>query len=445
VIGAAAPQRQKQLFTVAARPRVLQEYRVAATPYRAKPTYILLFRHWPLPYPKGRTLSGGGMSRTAALIVAGGSGSRVGDGLSKQYRPVAGVPMLRRSIETFLACPTVTSVQVVVGANHAAAYNRATAGLLLCDAAVGGDTRQESVRRGLEALSGDSPDFILIHDAARPLVSTMLIEAVAAALSSGAEAVLPLLPVPDSLRCMQDGHVGSSLPREGVCRAQTPQGFAFAAIRDAHERFAGSNATDDISLAERAGLAIAAVAGEEINFKITTAQDFDMAERLLAGSTETRTGMGFDVHRFVAGDHLWLCGVRIPHTHALQGHSDADAGLHALTDAILGALAAGDIGQHFPPSDERWRGAPSRQFLEHAAELVRTAGGAILHSDVTVICERPKLAPYRDAMRACIADILHTDVSRVSVKATTSDGLGFTGRGEGIGAQAVATIRLPRL
>jgi 2-C-methyl-D-erythritol 4-phosphate cytidylyltransferase/2-C-methyl-D-erythritol 2,4-cyclodiphosphate synthase len=385
------------------------------------------------------------MSRIAALIVAGGSGSRLGDGLPKQYRPVAGVPMLRRSIETFLACPPITSVQVVIGADHLAAYDQATAGLLLPDAEIGGDTRQESVRTGLEALSDDPPDFILIHDAARPLVSTMLIEAVAAALRNGAQAVLPLLPIPDSLRRMQDGHVASSLPREGVCRAQTPQGFAFAAIRHAHERFAGSNATDDISLAERAGLAIAPVAGEEINFKITTAQDFDMAERLLAGGTETRTGLGFDVHRFVAGDHLWLCGVRIPHTHALEGHSDADAGLHALTDAILGALAAGDIGQHFPPSDERWRGAPSHRFLEHAVELVRAAGGAIVHCDVTVICERPELAPYRDTMRACIADILHTNVSRVSVKATTSEGLGFTGRGEGLAAQAVATIRLPRL
>lgn len=385
------------------------------------------------------------MSRTAALIVAGGSGSRVGDGLPKQYRPVAGVPMLRRSVETFLACPTIASVQVVIGDEHAASYEEATTGLLLSDAVIGGGARQESVRRGLAALSNNPPDFILIHDAARPLVSATLIETVAAALKRGAKAVLPLLPIPDSLRRMQQGHVGSSLPREGVCRAQTPQGFDFAAIRDAHERFAGSHATDDISLAERAGLAIAAVAGEEINFKITTAQDFDMAERLLAGSTEARTGMGFDVHRFVAGDHLWLCGVRIPHTHALAGHSDADAGLHALTDALLGALAAGDIGQHFPPSDERWRGMPSRRFLEHAAKLMRDAGGMIVHCDVTVISERPKLAPYRDAMRACIADILHTDVSRVSVKATTTDGLGFTGRGEGLAAQAVATIRLPRL
>jgi 2-C-methyl-D-erythritol 4-phosphate cytidylyltransferase/2-C-methyl-D-erythritol 2,4-cyclodiphosphate synthase len=352
--------------------------------------------------------------------------------------------MLRRSVETFLACPTITSVQVVIGDDHATSYEQATTGLLLSDPVIGGGTRQESVRRGLNALSNDPPDFILIHDAARPLVSATLIEAVAAALKSGAEAVLPLLAVPDSLRRMQEGHVGSSLPREGVCRAQTPQGFAFTVIREAHERFAGGNATDDISLAERAGLAIAAVAGEESNLKITTAQDFDMAERLLAGSTETRTGMGFDVHRFIAGDHLWLCGVRIPHTHGLEGHSDADAGLHALTDALLGALAAGDIGQHFPPSDERWRGAPSRRFLEHAAKLVRDAGGAILHCDVTVISERPKLAPYRDAMRACIADILRTDVSRVSVKATTSEGLGFTGRGEGLAAQAVATIRSPR-
>jgi 2-C-methyl-D-erythritol 4-phosphate cytidylyltransferase/2-C-methyl-D-erythritol 2,4-cyclodiphosphate synthase len=383
------------------------------------------------------------MPRIAGLIVAGGSGSRVGAGLPKQYRPLAGVPMLRRAIDAFLAGLSISSVQVVIGADHTAAYENATAGLALLPVAAGGDTRQESVRRGLSALRALEPDFVLIHDAARPLVSRSLIETVIRGLQNGADAVLPLLPVPDSLRRMDHGQVGSSLPRGGVCRAQTPQGFAFPAIREAHERFAGSNATDDISLAERAGLKIAAVTGEETNFKVTTAQDFDMAERLLAASGETRTGMGFDVHRFVPGDHFWLCGVRIPHEQGLEGHSDADAGLHALTDAILGALAAGDIGQHFPPSDERWRGASSGLFLEHAAELVRRAGGSILHCDVTVVCEEPKLAPHRDAMRASIADILHTDVSRVSVKATTTEGLGFTGRGEGLAAQAVATLRLP--
>ena len=384
------------------------------------------------------------MPRIWGLIVAGGSGSRAGAGLPKQYRPLAGVPMLRRAVDTFLACPSIGSVQVVIGAGHAAAYESAMTGLPLPPAAAGGETRQDSVRRGLAALEARKPAFVLIHDAARPLVSRALIEAVVTALQDGAKAVLPLLPIPDSLRRMDNGQVGLSLPREGVYRVQTPQGFAFTAIRDAHEHFAGSDATDDISLAGLASLNIAAVAGEVTNFKITTPQDFDMAERILAGSAETRTGLGCDVHRFVAGDHIWLCGVRIPHTQGLEGHSDADAGLHALTDAILGALAAGDIGQHFPPSDERWRGAPSRLFLEHAAELVRKAGGMIVHCDLTVICERPKLARHRDAMRASIADILHADVSRVSVKATTTEGLGFTGRGEGLAAQAIATLRLPR-
>jgi 2-C-methyl-D-erythritol 4-phosphate cytidylyltransferase/2-C-methyl-D-erythritol 2,4-cyclodiphosphate synthase len=384
------------------------------------------------------------MAKTAALIVAGGSGSRAGGGVPKQYRPLDDVPMLRRTVEGFLACPAISAVQVVIGQGHEEVYEKATTGLRLCPAVTGGDTRQESVRRGLAALVGLGPDFVLIHDAARPLVSPALIEAVVAALHYGVEAVLPLLPVPDSLRRIEENSVGSSLPRDGVCRVQTPQGFMFSAIREAHERFAGSNATDDVALAERAGLNIVAVPGEEMNFKVTTSQDFEMAERVLAGGTETRAGTGFDVHRFVAGDHLWLCGVRIPHERGLEGHSDADAGLHALTDAILGGLAAGDIGQHFPPSDERWRGAPSRLFLEHAAGLVRTAGGAIVHCDVTIICETPKLSPYREAMRSAIAEILQTDVSRISVKATTTEGLGFTGRGEGLAAQAIATIRLPR-
>ncbi|MFL5236348.1 MAG: 2-C-methyl-D-erythritol 2,4-cyclodiphosphate synthase, partial [Rhizomicrobium sp.] len=231
--------------------------------------------------------------------------------------------------------------------------------------------------------------------------------------------------------------------RDSIWRVQTPQGFRSAESREAHEGFAGDNAGDDITLAERAGLPITAVPGEETNLKITTAADFNFAERLLAGAMETRTGVGFDVHRFVPGDHLWLCGIHIPHDQALEGHSDADAGLHALTDAVLGAMAEGDVGQHFPPSDDRWRGASSRIFLEHAAALVRNRGGAIVHCDITIICERPKLAEHREAMRASIGSILGLDISRVSIKATTTEGLGFTGRGEGLAAQAVATIRVP--
>jgi 2-C-methyl-D-erythritol 4-phosphate cytidylyltransferase/2-C-methyl-D-erythritol 2,4-cyclodiphosphate synthase len=299
------------------------------------------------------------------------------------------------------------------------------------------------VRAGLAALADNDPEFVLIHDAARPLVSCAVLENVVAALRSGAHAVVPLLAIPDSLRHYDQKDVDSAIPREGIWRVQTPQGFRFAEIQEAHERFVGDNASDDITLAERAGLPITAIAGEESNLKVTTAADFAFAERLLAGTMEIRTGLGFDVHRFVPGDHLWLCGIRIPYHQALDGHSDADAGLHALTDAILGALAEGDIGQHFPPSDDRWRGASSRVFLDHAATLVRTRGGAIVHCDITIICERPKLAAHREAMRASIGSILGLDISRISVKATTTEGLGFTGRGEGLAAQAIATIRVP--
>lgn len=383
------------------------------------------------------------MPRTAALIVAGGTGTRFGAGLPKQYCPLGGTPILRRTMQAFRACPAVSSLQVVIGAGHAPHYAMVVSSLPLPPPIVGGATRQDSVRRGLEALANSRPEFVLIHDAARPLVSQRLIEAVIAALEAGAEAAVPLLPVSDSLRKREADSVGPAIPREGLCRAQTPQGFVYRAIREAHERFAGSNASDDIALAERAGKTIVAVPGEEANIKITTASDMAFAERLIAGSTETRVGTGFDVHRFTNGDHLWLCGVPIPHDRGLEGHSDADAGLHALTDAILGALAAGDIGQHFPPSEERWRGAPSRLFLQHAAELVRQRGAAILHCDITIICEQPKIGPHREAMRASVAEMLGLDVSRVSVKATTTEGLGFSGRGEGLAAQAVATIRLP--
>lgn len=379
----------------------------------------------------------------AALIVAGGSGSRAGDGPPKQYRVLAGRPMLRRAVEVFRRHSGIPLVQVVIGAEHFEVYAAAAKGLDLMAPVSGGNSRQESVRLGLEALASQRPEHVLIHDAARPLVSASLIGRVVTALMDGAEAVVPLLPAIDSLKRQNANGSWASVSREGVHRAQTPQGFRFEQIRSAHHRFASQATTDDIALAELAGLRITAVPGEEINMKITTAEDFALAERLIAGGGETRTGLGFDAHRFVPGDHLWLCGVRIAHDRALEGHSDADAGLHALTDALLGALGAGDIGQHFPSSDPRWRGTPSSTFLVHAANLVREAGGAIVHCDITLICERPKVAPHVSAMRARIAEILALDVARVSVKATTTDGMGFTGRGEGLAAQAVATIRLP--
>jgi 2-C-methyl-D-erythritol 4-phosphate cytidylyltransferase / 2-C-methyl-D-erythritol 2,4-cyclodiphosphate synthase len=382
------------------------------------------------------------MSRLAVLIVAAGKGVRAGGGMPKQYAPLLGKAILRRAIEAYAAYPHAL-IQVMIGAEQEALYQNATAGLALPEPCLGGTTRQESVRRGLEALEGDSPDFVLIHDAARPLVSRTVIDGVIAALEAGAEAAVPLLPVADTLRKLENGR-WLTVPREGLLRAQTPQGFRFAAILKAHRDHAGEDVTDDMALAELAGLKIAATAGEESNMKVTTPGDFATAEMLLASRLgETRSGTGFDVHRFCAGDHIWLCGVKIPHDRGLEGHSDADAGLHALTDALLGASGDGDIGQHFPPTDERWRGAASSIFLAHAAKLVRDKGGAIVHCDVTVICERPKVGPHRDAMRARIAEILGIEMSRVSVKATTTEGLGFTGRREGIAAEAIATVRLP--
>lgn len=384
------------------------------------------------------------MPKIAALIVAAGRGERAGAGVAKQYRPLLGKAMLRRAIELFSSREDIDAIQVVIGASDQVHYAGATAGLRLLPTLAGGHTRQHSVMHGLEALASHKPDFVLIHDAARPLASLELIDRVIAALRSGAEAVVPLLPVGDTLKLRDASGTWRTVPRVGVHRAQTPQGFRFDMIQKIHRAHAGGDATDDMALAEAAGLKIVTVAGEETNLKLTTAEDFRTAERLLLAQTgETRTGFGFDAHRFAGGDHVWLCGVKIAHTHGLEGHSDADAGLHALTDAILGTIGAGDIGQHFPTSDERWRGASSDRFLAHAAELLGQNGGTVTHCDVTLICEAPKIGPHREAMRARIAEILKLDIARVSVKATTTEGMGFTGRREGIAAQAVATVRLP--
>jgi len=383
------------------------------------------------------------MSGVAVLVVAAGKGERVGGIVPKQYAFLMGKPVLRWTLEALARQTDVTAIQVAIGPEQEALYADAVAGLNLRAPIVGGATRQESVRLGLEALADAVPDIVLIHDAARPLVSDRLIAAVIASLEAGADAAVPLLPVADTLK-KHDGSAWNTVSRDGLHRAQTPQGFRFAKILRAHRHFAQRNVTDDMALAELAGLHIREVAGEEENLKITTPEDFVRAEaQLRAKLGESRTGMGYDVHKFVAGDHVWLCGIKVAHDHALEGHSDADVGLHALTDAILGAIGEGDIGVHFPPSDERWRGAPSWKFLDHAASLVRRKGGAIVHCDVTLICERPKVGPHREAMRARIADILSLDIARVSVKATTTEGLGFAGRQEGLAAQAVATVRLP--
>jgi 2-C-methyl-D-erythritol 4-phosphate cytidylyltransferase/2-C-methyl-D-erythritol 2,4-cyclodiphosphate synthase len=382
------------------------------------------------------------MSRIAVLIVAAGKGTRAGTGLPKQYERLAGRPMLRRTVEAFGSYP----VQVVIGAGQQDMAEAALQGLDIPLAVTGGATRQESVRLGLEALAKDPPDFVLIHDAARPLISAAVIGAVVAALETGADGALPMVAASDTLRRKDADGRWSLVSRENLYRAQTPQGFVYAKIAKAHKEHAGEEVTDDVALAELAGLKVEMVEGEEKNIKVTRKEDFALAESLLGSGANTmgdvRTASGYDVHKFKDGDHIWLCGINVPHSHGLEGHSDADVGLHAITDALLGCICEGDIGQHFPPTDERWRGAPSWKFLDHAANLVKAKGGAINHVDVTIICERPKVGPYRDAMRARIAEILAIEESRVSVKATTTEGLGFTGRREGIAAQATATVRL---
>jgi 2-C-methyl-D-erythritol 4-phosphate cytidylyltransferase / 2-C-methyl-D-erythritol 2,4-cyclodiphosphate synthase len=397
------------------------------------------------------------MTTCAVLIVAGGSGRRFGADKPKQYALVAGAPLLRHTVAAFRAHPDVSSVHVVIQPEHRADYDAAVAGLDLPEPFIGGPTRQDSVLNGLEGLAAlpVSPDLALIHDAARPCVSRALISGVVTALARTPGAI-PALPVVDSLKCGDaDGaQVVAARSRDNLWRAQTPQGFRFADILAAHRRFCGQALTDDAAVAEAAGLAVALTPGDEENIKVTTSDDLARVTQTLAPAAvppvamEPRVGTGFDVHRFVEHDtfddhFITLCGVQVAHTARLEGHSDADVGLHALTDALLGAIADGDIGSHFPPTDPQWRGMDSARFVAHAAERVRALGGKIAHVDITVICERPKVGPHRDAMRARVAEILGISLGRVSVKATTTEKLGFTGRGEGIAAQAVATVLLP--
>lgn len=383
------------------------------------------------------------MASCIALVVAAGRGTRLGGPLPKQYLPLAGRPVLRYSLEALAAHPGIDAVRVVFNPDDDEPYRAAAAGLALLPPVAGGAARQESVRLGLESLAADPPQRVLIHDGARPFLDRGTIDRVLAALDT-APGAIPALPVKDTVKRGAEGRVIATVDRASLWRAQTPQGFDFAAILAAHRAARGNDLSDDAAVAERAGLAVRLVEGSEANFKVTTAEDLLQAERmLLARQGDVRTGQGFDVHAFGPGDRLWLCGIELAHERGLVGHSDADVGLHALTDAILGALGAGDIGEHFPPGDPKWRGAPSHRFLRHAADLVAKAGGSIAHVDVTVICERPKVGPHRAQMVARIAEILGLAPGRVSVKATTTEKLGFTGRGEGIAAQAIATVRLP--
>ena len=380
---------------------------------------------------------------TIALVVAGGRGTRLGADLPKQYLPLGGRSVLRHSIETFLAHPDIDDVQVVIHADDRAHYDAAVAGLSLPAPVAGGRTRQASVLAGLEGLEAKNPDHVLIHDAARPFVDSGIIDRALAALTEHSGAIAAL-PQADSLKRGQYGRITEAVDRTGLWRAQTPQAFRYADILAAHRAAAGAEHTDDAAVAAVAGLEVTLVDGDEDNFKITSPNDVVRAERVLAQRLgDVRVGTGFDVHRFVDGDYVMLCGVHIPHAAALAGHSDADVGLHAITDALLGAVGAGDIGDHFPPSDPQWRGAPSELFLRHAGQTVAARGGMVAHVDVTLICERPKIGPHRDAMVQRIGEILTLPPTRVSVKATTTERLGFLGRGEGIGAQAVATVRLP--
>jgi 2-C-methyl-D-erythritol 4-phosphate cytidylyltransferase / 2-C-methyl-D-erythritol 2,4-cyclodiphosphate synthase len=319
---------------------------------------------------------------------------------------------------------------------------------------IGGETRQQSVRNGLEALAGDPPDLVLIHDAARPLIGQETLDALLEAMQSHDGAIVAV-PVADTLkRAGSKGEIVETVPREQLWQAQTPQAFRYADILAAHRKLAGSNLTDDAALAEASGLSVALVEARSPNFKITRRNDLTMADALIAGNEgqsastlpafESRTGFGFDVHRLVPGNGVILCNVVIPSDMKLDGHSDADVALHAVTDALLSSICAGDIGQHFPPSDPKWKGADSAQFLEHAVAMLKERQGRIVHTDVTLMCEFPKIGPHRDKLQARLAEILGISVSRTSVKATTTERLGFTGRGEGIACQAVVTVELPR-
>jgi 2-C-methyl-D-erythritol 4-phosphate cytidylyltransferase/2-C-methyl-D-erythritol 2,4-cyclodiphosphate synthase len=373
----------------------------------------------------------------AAVIVAAGRGLRAGGGLPKQWRTVAGRAVAAWTLEAFRTSPLVGPIALVLHPDDmglAPGY----AGHPDVVVAEGGATRDASVRAGLEALVRFAPDFVLIHDVARPCVTHDLIARVVEALAT-ADAAAPALAVTDALWRGADGLVAGTVDRTGLWRAQTPQGFRFGLILDAHLRH-GGGAADDVEVARAAGLDVAIVPGEERNLKITTPEDFARAEGFLREQMDIRTGNGFDVHAFGPGDSVVLCGITVPHTHGLVGHSDADVGMHALTDAIYGALAEGDIGRHFPPSDARWKGADSALFLEHAVGLAAGRGYRIANGDVTLICERPKIGPHAAAMQARLEAIMGLEAGRISVKATTSERLGFTGREEGIAALATVTL-----
>jgi len=389
--------------------------------------------------------------KTIALLVAAGNASRMGQDLPKPYLQLGQETLLKRTVRAFMEHPAIDGVRVVIKREHHPYYKKALEGLTLFPCVIGGATRQESVRLGLESIAHRLPERVLIHDIARPLASPALISRVVDALKTHT-AVVPAITITDTVKRTKAGLIHSTVPRENLVTVQTPQGFHYQTLLIAHRELIDESFSDDASLIERMGGPVATVEGEAENIKVTTQTDLDHMHRLLSLQTETRTGLGYDVHTLRAHDAdtqtskhtVKLCGVTVPFSHYLVGHSDADVGLHALVDAILGAIGAGDIGMHFPPDDRKWQGADSSRFLLHAYGLLTAKGGELVHLDITLICERPKIAAYRELMIEHISQLLKISPNRVSIKATTTEKLGFTGRGEGIAAQAVATVRLPR-
>lgn len=373
----------------------------------------------------------------SALIVAAGRGTRVGGDIPKQFRTVGGKPVLRWAVEALQVHPSVRSISIAIGEGQQDQAAHALAGLPPVNFVTGGAERADSVRAGLAVATGDA---ILVHDAARPFCPPAVIDRLVRALEFF-EGAAPVLAVGDTL-ARADGELHDAVDRSGLVRVQTPQAFRLAALREAYEHWSGSSPTDETSVVRAAGMRVAAVNGDVALEKLTTAADFDRAEAILASRFVARTGMGYDVHRFDGEGPVMMGGIAIPHSRGLAGHSDADVVLHAITDALLGAAGLGDIGAHFPPSEPQWKGASSDLFLRHAAGLIAERGGMIDHVDCTVICEEPKIGPHRSAMRDSVAAILGLTVDQVSIKATTTEGLGFTGRREGIAAQAVANIRM---
>ncbi|MEJ7935583.1 bifunctional 2-C-methyl-D-erythritol 4-phosphate cytidylyltransferase/2-C-methyl-D-erythritol 2,4-cyclodiphosphate synthase [Sphingobium sp. AN558] len=384
--------------------------------------------------------------RTVALLVAAGRGSRAGGDCPKQFRLVGGKAVVAHAVEALSAHPMIDAIYIVIGEGQETEASALVTDGKIAAFVTGADSRRGSVKAGLQAIaSSGGAARILIHDAARPFLPATVVDRLLTALERSAGAI-PVLPVADTLLREKGGLAGDTVDRAGLCRVQTPQAFRFEAIVAAHRQWDETReATDDAQILKDAGHILTLVAGDERLEKLTYPEDFDRAEGRLAPQVRTAVGMGYDVHRLVPGEPLWLGGILIAHDHGLAGHSDADVALHAIVDAILGGLAEGDIGSHFPPSDPQWRGAASARFLHYAGDRVTARGGRIDHLDLTIICEAPKIGPHRDAMRARIADILAIVPGRVSVKATTTEGLGFAGRREGIAAQAVATLSLPAL